>query len=405
MRRAGESQDELTPSGVEPRPQANKQVALLALAIPSLVGMLALAIAPGVLQMARIFGALTAQLVLTVPALMMVLGAALAGFMSERWGRRAVIAVCLVIFAISGVAGAAAATLAELVATRVVIGFVAGVLLTSIYAAIGEYFEGQARERLLGFMTTAGSTSALLLLVGMGFVVQHFGWRAPFLIYAVSLIFVPAALRGLHRKKSASGALLSWRPVAAQTPIYLLLCVYTVGMYMMIIQGPFLLQAKMITAPSAIGALVGLSSIIGAVGGAFYGLLRRVLGFRQMFIFISLAIGSGMLIAAWAPGGPYIVFAMVVTGLGIGIIEPTVASELLTRTPEPLHDRVMGVNVAAMFLGQFINPLLLAPVRQALGINPTFSIVGGIYLTAAVLFFGSLLTQPVKISPGSSALH
>jgi MFS family permease len=405
MSRASELSDQPTRPSLETRPEGNKEVALLALAAPVLVGMMAVAIAPGMLQMARTFGALTAQLVLTVPALMMILGATLAGFMSERWGRRAVIAASLVIYAIAGVAGAAAGTLGELVATRVVIGFVGGVLLTSVYAAIGEYFEGQARERLLGFMSMAGSTVALLLLVGMGFVVQRFGWRAPFFIYAVALIFVPVALRGLHRKKSSAGALLGWRPVGAQAPIYLLLCFYTIGMYMMIIQGPFLLEGKAITAPSAIGSLVGLSSIIGAVGGAFYGMLRRVLGFRQMFIFISVAIGSGLILAAWAPGGPTIILSMIVTGLGIGIIEPTVASELLTRTPEPLHDRVMGVNVAAMFLGQFINPLILAPVRQTLGINPTFSIVGVVYIAAAILFFLSLFTRLPKMRPRPSVAN
>jgi len=405
MRRTSELRDEPNRPSLETGPSNKKGVAVLALAAPSLIGMLALAIAPGVLQMAKLFGALTAQLVLTVPALMMILGAALAGFMSERWGRRAVIAVSLVIYAIAGVAGAAAGTLAELVATRVVIGFVSGVLLTSVYAAIGEYFEGQARERILGFMSTAGSTTALLLLVGMGFVVQRFGWRAPFLIYAVALVFVPVALRGLHRKKATAGALLSWRPVAAETPIYLLLCIYTIGMYMMVIQGPFLLAAKAITAPTAIGSLIGLASIVGAAGAAFYGMLRRVLGFRQMFILISLAIGSGLVLAAWAPGEPYIVLSMIVTGIGLGIIEPTVASELLTRTTEPLHDRVMGVNVAAMFLGQFINPLILAPVRQLLGINVTFSIVGVVYLAAAILFFSSLFTRLEKTTPGSSAAN
>jgi len=78
---------------------------------------------------------------------------------------------------------------------------------------------------------------------------------------------------------------------------------------------------------------------------------------------------------------------------------------LLTRTTEPLHDRVMGVNVAAMFLGQFINPLILAPVRQLLGINGTFSIVCVAYLAAAILFFSSLFTRMEKTTPGSPAAN
>jgi MFS family permease len=372
-------------------------VVALALGIPVLISMLALAIAPGVLQMAQEFGALTAQLVLTLPAVVMIVGAALAGYLSEHWGRRAVIAACLVVYAVAGVSGGLAPSLTMLVIARVVSGFVGGVLLTSVYAVIGEYFEGSRRESILGFMSTAASIASLALLVVMGFVVERFGWRAPFMLYGLSLLLLPCALKGLHRGLSAASISLSWRPVLRGWPFYLLLTGYTVGMYMMVIQGPFLMAAKGFAAPSTIGQFIGLSSLVGALCSAFYGMMRRWLDFRQMFILISLAIGVGLPLAAWAPGGGWIVLSMVVVGIGIGIIEPTVASELLLRTPEPLHDRAMGVNVAAMFLGQFLNPLLLAPVREAYGIAFAFTVVGLVYLLAAGLFAASLGRRPVPL--------
>ncbi|MCP1470430.1 dipeptide/tripeptide permease [Sphingobium sp. OAS761] len=159
---------------------------------------------------------------------------------------------------------------------------------------------------------------------------------------------------------------------------------------MMVIQGPFLLAAKGIDAPSAIGRYIGLSSLVGAVCSAFYGFARRWLGFRQMFVLISLAIGIGLPLAAWAPGGGWIILAIVVIGIGIGIIEPTVASQLLLVTPEPLHDRAMGVNVAAMFLGQFLNPLVIAPLRDGYGILFAFTLTGLAFVTGGALFMLSL---------------
>jgi len=235
-------------------------------------------------------------------------------------------------------------------------------------------------------MSTAASVASLALLVATGLVVESFGWRAPFLLYGVALLLVPSALIGLHRGLSAPGASLRWGPVFARWPLYLLLTGYTIGMYMMVIQGPFLLAAKGIDAPSVIGRYIGLSSLVGALCGVFYGYARRWLNFRGMFIVISLAIGIGLPLAAWAPEGGWIVLSMVVVGLGIGIIEPTVASELLLRTPEPLHDRAMGVNVAAMFLGQFLNPLVIAPLRDGPGILFAFTATGVAYLVGAALF-------------------
>jgi MFS family permease len=373
-------------SGEQAPRHGGANVVALALGIPVLISMLALAIVPGILGMAREFGALTAQLVLTLPAVIMIFGAGLAGYLSERWGRRAVIVACLLVYALAGLGGGVAPNLALLVLARTVSGFVGGILLTSVYAVIGEYFEGTRRESILGLMSTAGSIASLAVLLLMGLVVERFGWRAPFLIYAISLLLVPCALAGLHRGLSAPGASLSWRPVRAQWPFYLLLTAYTIGMYMMVIQGPFLLAAKGIDAPSTIGRYIGLSSLIGGVCSAFYGMARKWLGFRQMFVLISLAIGIALPLAAWAPGGGWIALSMVVVGMGIGIIEPTVASELLKRTPEPLHDRAMGVNVAAMFLGQFLNPLVIAPLRDTFGIANAFSIIGVAYLAGAALF-------------------
>jgi len=373
-------------SGEQARRHGGANVVALALGIPVLISMLALAIVPGILGMAREFGALTAQLVLTLPAVIMIFGAGLAGYLSERWGRRAVIVACLLVYALAGLGGGVAPNLALLVLARTVSGFVGGILLTSVYAVIGEYFEGTRRESILGLMSTAGSIASLAVLLLMGLVVERFGWRAPFLIYAISLLLVPCALAGLHRGLSAPGASLSWRPVRAQWPFYLLLTAYTIGMYMMVIQGPFLLAAKGIDAPSTIGRYIGLSSLIGGVCSAFYGMARKWLGFRQMFVLISLAIGIALPLAAWAPGGGWIALSMVVVGMGIGIIEPTVASELLKRTPEPLHDRAMGVNVAAMFLGQFLNPLVIAPLHDTFGIAHAFSMVGFAYLAGGVLF-------------------
>jgi MFS family permease len=184
---------------------------------------------------------------------------------------------------------------------------------------------------------------------------------------------------------------VAWGPVLRWWPIYLLLMAYTVGMYMMAIQGPFLLGAKGVTAPSTIGLLVAVSSIFGALGGFLYGYMRRVFGFRAMFVWISVCIGIGLPLAAWAPGQEMFVLAAFITGLGIGVIEPTVASELLLRTPEPLHDRAMGLNVAAMFLGQFLNPYVVLPLTQARDISFAFQAIGAAYLAGGVLFLLALV--------------
>jgi hypothetical protein len=46
----------------------------------------------------------------------------------------------------------------------------------------------------------------------------------------------------------------------------------------------------------------------------------------------------------------------------------------------------MGAVIVALFLGQFLNPLVLRPLRQAGGVELAFLVVGGAYAAAGVIF-------------------
>ena len=51
----------------------------------------------------------------------------------------------------------------------------------------------------------------------------------------------------------------------------------------------------------------------------------------------------------------------------------------------------MGLNVAAMFFGQFLNPLLIAPLYTIVSASVAFQLVGGAYLIGGVLFLVAVL--------------
>ena len=313
--------------------------------------MVLLAIAPGLLDMAQVFGTHQAQLIQTLPTLLMIAGAASAGLIAERLGRRMTLILFLFVFALAGGFGFIATTVAVMLVSRAVLGLAAGVMLTTIYATIGEYYEGPRRERVLGYMSTAASLASVCMLALGGHLVEKFGWRSPFLLYLLGAALIPVAATAMARGKTVrAGVRLSWAPVLAVWPLYALLSAYTTGVFMLAIQGPFLLQAHGVTAPSTIGALLSVSSIFGALGGFCYGFMRRWLSFLGMFVWISVMMGTGLLLAVWAPGNGWFVFASLVTGLGIGVVEATIASEIMLRVPEPLHDRALGLNVAALFL-------------------------------------------------------
>lgn len=375
------------------RHQANLSVTIFCLFSSVLISMVAMAVVPSLTDIAKQFGngddgTLTAQLIMTVPSVFMIIGASLAGYLSERVGRRAVAVWCLLIYAFSGASGLIWDSLTALMISRIFLGLAGGALLTIGYVTIGEYFEGTKREWMLGLISALASFSSVLVLWFGGDFVESFGWRAPFTVYLLGLVIVPFALTGMRRGLPEAEEYLevSWGPVLRYWPFFVLVAAYTIGMYMPSTQGPFLLAERGETSPAVIGKIIAVSSLVSAIGAFFYGAMRKWLNFAGMFTYISAALGIGMIAAVMSNSTEQFVIACGIMGLALGIIESTVASEVLSRAPEKLHDRAIGLSIAALFFGQFLNPWVAKPLRDAGGAAFAFQVLGGAFLMAAFVF-------------------
>ena len=124
-------------------------------------------------------GALFAQLVMTVPAVLLIVSATLAGLIAERIGRRRVLVAALVLFVLAGTAGLYAPDATTLIASRLLLGLAGGAVLTSSLSLAGDFPEGGARERVLGFAGAGGAAGAIVALNAGGWLVDTAGWRGP----------------------------------------------------------------------------------------------------------------------------------------------------------------------------------------------------------------------------------
>ena len=387
-------------SGAHALRKPNLGVAVVCCGVTGLIALLFTALSPALPPMAADFahqgdGAMIAQLVFSLAAITLIFGATAAGILNEIIGRRRVIIYGLIIYAIAGVAGMLATDLITLAVTRGVAGFVSGVMLTASYATIGEYYEGPAREHMLGRVSMFSGACAVVLTILGGVIVDQLGWRAIFGMFVLSLILVPVAQKSLQPSLTKPQPIVGgWSPIIVLWPLYVLLAIYTILIYMTALQSPFLLDSRGVTSGTQIGFLLALTSVFGATGSFAYGYMRRYMGFSAMLAFASLTGGLGMVLAGFVPGVSAYIIAAILIGCGIGIIEPTIASETLTRTPERLHDRAMGVNISAMFFGQFLNPIVMGPLRTKWGIGDAFIYDGLAFAAAGLVFAAAMFRRP-----------
>ena len=164
----------------------------VAVAGPALISLVPMAVAPALPSMAAHFagggdGAFFAQMVMAVPALMIIVSSALSGFLAERLGRRSVLLAALLLYALSGLACAVIPSAAGLIGARLVLGFAAGMVMTCSMSLVADFPAGPARDRVLGYASASAAFMAVVALTLGGLLVEALGWRGPFALYALAL--------------------------------------------------------------------------------------------------------------------------------------------------------------------------------------------------------------------------
>src|ERR1700689_2689164 len=125
--------------------------------------------------------------VLTMPAIWVLLFSPVAGWLADRFGRRNLLLVSMVVYAFVGTAPALLHDLYAIIAARIGVGICESIVITVSTTMIGDYFQGRTRERWMASQTAVASISALGIIYLGGQLGAAYGWRGPFYLYIYSL--------------------------------------------------------------------------------------------------------------------------------------------------------------------------------------------------------------------------
>ena len=368
-------------------------VAAVCIAGPALVALIPMAAAPALVAMAQHFGAnadsqLFSQIVMTLPAAMLVASAPVAGWLAGRIGQRAVLLASLVLYIIGGAGVLLVDSRSALLVLRLLLGIAGGGVLTSCLGLIGDHFSGHRRERVLGYATSVSSLLAGVALIYGGRLVDLGGWHAPFALY---LLGVPTLLvswfvirnAALAPEDAAEKGVAAARDLAHVWPYYALLILLTLGMFTPSIQGGFVLAARGMGSAETIGAVIASTSFVAMITAWAFGYLRRWIGLHGFLVLDALSMGCGILLIGLSSEVWMVFLGCALVGIGAGMSEPATASLLFRRTGPAVHALAMGLIVSALNAGQFLNPLLFDPLRRGMGVSGAFVALGLVFLVVA----------------------
>ncbi|MCY1136657.1 MFS transporter [Actinoplanes sp. Pm04-4] len=307
-------------------------------------------------------------IVLTAPALFIGLTAAFAGRIVDRLGRKRLLVGALLVYAVVGTAPLYLPSLPLIVASRVLVGLTEAAIMTCCTTLLADYFHGNRRERYFGLQVVFTTISATVFFA-VGGILGEANWRAPFWLYFASLPLAFLAARHIWQPTTARPGTreplpaLPWRQLAAPVGVTLF---GGLVFYVLIVELPYKLEDIGVTSTGTVGAVSAITSLGTAAGAFLFGrLAHRGPGFTVPAAFAFS--GLGLLGLAVSPAVPLVVLCGVVTGFGNGLLLPSLLSWALGSLAFDQRGRGTGVWTSALFLGQFVCPLIVLALDGALG--------------------------------------
>ncbi len=367
-------------------------VLLLAASCMSVLG--AVLIAPVLPQMQAEFAAVPGAavlvpIVLTVPALIIGITAPFAGLIADRFDRKRLLLVALVAYSIFGTAPLYLQSLGAILGSRVLVGICEAAIMTSATTLIGDYWSGEKRSRYLGLQTLVTALAATVFL-GVGGALGAAGWRTPFWLYLVAIVLVLPMARLIWQPAGRDTAVarplpsIPWRQLAAP-------CIVTlfggIVFYALIVELSFVLNGVGVTSTATIGLVSAIMSLATAAGAIVF---SRVAGHSpRVLLPIEFTLAAvGLLLVFATSSTVLITLGAVVTGLGTGMLLPTMLTWAVNRLSFEQRGRGTGLWTGTLFIGEFLSPLVIA----ALGVG-----VGGLQPALAVLAVATVLVAGITV--------
>lgn len=386
----------------------SKMVTATILSMSLLTVMAGAAIAPAMGIIRAHFAAspdLSVQLVISLPALFIIL-TNMAFFSISRVLRTRTIAVIgLALYVVAGTGCFLVEELAVLLVLRALLGVSVGLIMPLSTGLLSYFYPPEEQAHLMGLSAAMNQMGGVVgtLLAGL---LAAIDWHYAFLVYLFGLVALLMVLRWLPNEqltgRAKKGDSLPPRRLLRFHPSVVGMFLLTVVFFVFPTNFAIITGRQLQLGTTTITLLMVALDLIAFLAGLWFGrLMERFSNVLKFFPPLALMAGYGCY--AEADGIGLILIGSALIGMANGVGVPYLLTIASIKAGREAATTVMPLLSAALYLGQFLSPILILPLAEwmfgasvAVGPYKVSVLIAGFYLLQVWLTRNFQSLPPVK---------
>lgn len=331
------------------------------------------------------------RLVLTMPAITIIIGGLLAGQLIDRIGRKVLLITTVILASFFGAMGLGLNSLTLLLWSRIGLGLAVAGAITSVTTLIADYYDEKTRATLMGLQSTCIASVAVVVL-GLSGILADINWRMPFLIYLFPLALLPFIMLWLQEtqqevvttEKETINISLATVPLLTVGVIYGVEFLHMFLYYLTPVQLPFYLRSSFDVSASVSGFALSCLSLSQAAISLGYGWIKARFNFVNILAIAFTLAGIGYALIAIASRLEWILLGLIITGLGFGLLFPNSKLWITQVVAPKVRGRALGGLTTAFYIGEFLSPFATQKAVEWVGASGTYALASAVLAMAAV---------------------
>ncbi len=327
------------------------------------------------------------RLMLTLPSLVIAILSPILGHFIFRFGKKKAVIIALFFFSIFGTAGLYLNSIESLLASRALFGLCVATLMIVSTSLVGDYFKEHDRHKFMGYQSAFMAIGGVFFVIGGGFL-SDINWRFPFGIYFVGIVLIPFAFLYLKEVKiETSEEDLSVNIGKNMLIVYILAFIYMLLFFILPTQIPFLLIEKFDASGKMAGTVIAVAFFCNALGAIAFSKLKKRLNFVAIYLLGITLIALGFSLVGIINHIYFFFITSPILGFAGGLMMTNVTAWMLSKTSHKKRVKSSGYFTSAIFLGQFLSPIVFHPFLDFLEIQDFFLFIGlSLFLISFIAF-------------------